>query len=79
MPYISSKIPKICPLFGQNMSPLKRKKPALMAVSILRVPQEMYLDAFVPFLFVNAELQCGGDLSPTNYYPLLAQSLKSRK
>ena len=32
MPYISSKILKICPLFGQNMSPLKRKKPTLMAV-----------------------------------------------
>ena len=31
------------------------------------------------FLFVNDELQPGGDLSPPNYNPLLAQSLKSRK
>ena len=30
-------------------------------------------------LFVNDELQPGGDLSPPNYNPLLAQSLKSRK
>ena len=30
-PIFHPKVPKICPLFGQNMSPLKRKKPTLMA------------------------------------------------
>ena len=42
MPYNLTKIPTICPLFGQNMSPLKREKPTCMAD-----PRSMQVNAYL--------------------------------